>query len=232
MSNKKILEEANESEPKLLINDLLRVEFSDDVNPGGSYYCRVDDIAEKIMVTTWPTERGELMSVYPNQTLNFFITHEGNAYSFSGLVDRVNGDLMPRITVIIYSAIHRIQRRQDFRVKCVIPLEVIATLPETLGDAKPTTMHLKTNTYDLSASGISLRTKAPIPDGTIPMIRLSIPDGVPPIKTSCRMIHCFAAPDNPGKFYVGLKFLRINENNRARIVRFIYQTQIKGIEIN
>ena len=212
-----------------MVNEILRAKLSDDPN-SDSYYCRIENTAEKMLTVTWPTDdKGIHLPVHPDQILNFYIVREGNAYSFSGMVENVVSEPLPVVTVIISSAIERIQRRQDFRVKCLVPLEVDATLPENSDKGQQTALHLQTNAYDLSASGVSMRTKKLLPDGTFPEIKLSLPDGGPPIKVSCRVAHSFAPPENPNKFHIGTQFLNIEENNKARIVRFIYNLQLKRI---
>jgi c-di-GMP-binding flagellar brake protein YcgR len=222
------LEDIDESEPRLAINALLRVQLPDDRKPT-SYYCRIEDISKEILMVTWPTDKGRQMPIHPEQMLSFSIVHNGNAYSFNGMVDKLISEPLPVAAIIVSSPIQRVQRRQDFRAKCLIPLELIATLPETSGGLHQADLHMKTNNYDLSASGISLRSATAIPEGTLPVIKLSIPDSEPPIKVSCRVVHCFVPQENPNKFHIGMQFLKLEENSRARIVRFIYRTQLKRV---
>ena len=217
-------------EPGLMVGDFLRVQQPNDPK-SESYYSRIEDIAEKTLVMTWPTAGGMPLSSRPDQTLTFFIISEDNAYSFNGTVDNTIGEPMPTVAITIASDVQRVQRRQDFRVKCLIPIEIFATLPPTSSVLNPATLRLKTNTYDLSASGVSLRTTRAIPEGTRPVIKLSLPDGELPIKTSSRVAHCFTAPENPDKFHIGIQFMALEENSRARIVRFVYRTQLKRIRI-
>jgi c-di-GMP-binding flagellar brake protein YcgR len=222
------LEDTTELEPRLAVNDLLRVSMPDDQD-SGNYYSRIEDITEKMLLVTWPTDNGAPLQVHPDQMLSFSIVRDGNAYSFNGMVDKVGREPLPVVSIIVTSSIERIQRRQDFRVKCLIPIEVVATLPETLSGLHPASLHLKTHTYDLSASGISMRIATAVPTGTLPVIKFSLPDGRPPIKASCRVIHCFVPTENPNKFHVGMQYLKLDENDRARIVRHIYRTQLKRI---
>ena len=220
------MEETNDLESKLMINELVKVRLPGNKNPG-NYYSRVEDALKRMMLITWPKDNGAPLPINPNQVLGFSLVHKGDAYSFNGLVDRIAQEPTPSVTIIISSAIKRIQRRQDYRVKCLIPLEVVATLSETSSGLHKAKLHLKTNTYDLSASGVSLRTSTAVKAGTLPVVKLSLPDGGPPMKVSCRVVHCFAAPENQNKFHVGIQFLKLEEDNRARLVRFVYRAQSK-----
>jgi len=223
------LEDTNELELEFTINELLRVRLPDDPN-SKDYYSRIEDIVEEKLVVTLPTDNsGTPLPVHPDQMLGFSMVREGIVYSFNGLVDKVVDQPLPVVTIIVSSTIERVQRRQDFRVKCLLPIEIVATLPEISDELQPTALHLKTNTYDLSASGVSLRIATLIPDGTFPLITLSLPDGGPPIKVSCLVVHSFPPPENLDRFHIGMKFINLEENNKARIVRFIYRTQLKRV---
>jgi c-di-GMP-binding flagellar brake protein YcgR len=228
MRKKSILGKAHEPETKLMVNDLLLAQRPDDLDPG-KYRSRIEDIVEEKLVINWPTEKGIRLPVRPDQMLSFSMTRDGNAYSFRGLVDTTSREPVPLVTVIVTSAIQRIQRRQYVRVKCTIPLVVIFPSEENPEGEKPPTPPLNTNTYDLSAIGVSIRSKSAIAEGTLLNIKLSLPDEGPPIDTPCRVRHCFAAPENLNIFHVGMNFLRITENNKARIVRFVYDTQLKRL---
>ena len=222
------MEDINEFETGPWVNELLQVRLPDDENPG-NYRSRIDDIVEKKLLVTWPTEKGVYLPLHVDQMLNFSVVRDSNAYAFSGLVDTVAQEPKPVVSIIVSSPVERIQRRQDFRVKCLIPLEVVATPAETSVGLQAAALTMKTATYDLSASGISLRTAKLIPEGTLPDIKIALPDGGPTIETTCKVVHCFAPPENPNKFHIGIKFQKIEENNKARIVRFIYRTQLKSI---
>jgi len=213
-----------------MINELLRAQIPNDPKPG-NYYSRVENIAEKIMVTTWPTENGVPLPVRTGQTLDFSMVRKEDAYSFRGLVDNIEREPTPLVTVVISSEIHRIQRRQDFRVKCLIPVEAVATLPETRGGLRSSTLRLKTNTYDLSASGLSIRATTAIPEKTLPVVKLSLPDQEPPINAPCRVVHCFVPPDNPCRFHIGMQFTGLDAYTRSRIVRYVHRAQLKRVRL-
>ena len=109
----------------LNVNDLLRVHIPDDPDPV-RYLSRIEDISEGKLVMAWPTSRGIRLAVHRDQILELSFVRDGGAFSFNGLVDQTNLDPLPQITVIQSSAVMHIQRRQDFRFKCLIPLKAIS----------------------------------------------------------------------------------------------------------
>jgi c-di-GMP-binding flagellar brake protein YcgR len=222
------VEETDDLESRLMINELVRVRLPNEANPG-NYYSRIEDAVKKMLIISWPTDNGVLLPIRPDQTLDFSMVKKGSAYFFNGLVDTVAREPLPSATIIISSAVKRVQRRQDYRVKCLIPVEIIATLSGTPGGLHPARLHLKTNTYDLSVSGISLRCATAIPKGTLPVIKLSMPDGGHPIKSLCRVTHCFTAPDSQNKYHVGIQFIKLAEHEKARLARFVYRMQARRV---
>jgi len=226
----KALKDIDEFEPRIMINELLRVQIPDDPN-SGNCYSRVKDVAGKILLMTWPTENGVLLPVHTGQTLAFSMTRKGNAYFFRGLADKIEREPTPLVTIIMSGEICRIQRREDFRVKCLIPVEVAATLSGTSGGLRSSTLRLKTNTYDLSASGLSIRVATVIPEKTLPVVKLSLPDQEPPINAPCRVKHCFVPPDNPNRFHIGMQFIGLDAYTRSRILRYIHHAQLKRIRL-
>ena len=223
-----ILENTNEFEPSFMINERVKVQLLDDINPG-NYYSRVEDATENTLMMTWPTDKGVPLPVHLNQMLGFSLVHEDSAYSFNGVVDKVVYEPLRMVEIIIASTILRIQRRENFRIKCLVPIEFIVVPPDDSVESSQEELNLKTNTYDLSASGVSIRSAKAIATGTIQEIILSLLDERPPIKTSCRVVHCFVPLENPDKFHIGMQFLELDENSKVRIVRFIYNLQLNRI---
>src|SRR5690606_4187145 len=145
----------------------------------------------------------------------------------SGLVDATTSEPLPTLTIIQSSAVSRVQRRQNFRVKCLIPLELIASIRGS-GD-ELTVIAAKTTTCDLSASGVALLYAKHIPEGTLMVVQLSLPDAGPSIKIPCRVAYSDTPSEKKTMYRIGIQYLVITESERARIVRYVYKTQLKGL---
>ncbi len=212
----------------ITVNDLLLIRSMDDVNRE-NYYSRINDISEGKLIIAWPTYSGLRLLVHRDQILDFSFMRDGVPYAFSGLVDETESEPLPQITVIICSAIMRVQRRENFRIKCLVPVQVSGTVKERTQDSPSSLVDFRTTTYDISASGISFRYYRSFSEGTLLEVKLALPDNMPVIKAPCRVVHSDSLQEHPMQYRTGLHYLVISEWERARIVRYIYRTQIKGL---
>jgi c-di-GMP-binding flagellar brake protein YcgR len=212
----------------ITIHELLQVRILDDPNPT-TYYGRISDIADGKLVIAWPTNAGVRLAVHRDQLLDFSFIRDGEPCAFTGLVDEVSLDPMPQITIIMSSAVMHVQRRQNFRVKCLIPVEIRGSSRENSQEDASSLLCIRTTTYDLSASGFSIRHPKSIPEGSIVEIKLGLPDNGPNIKAPCRIIYSEEFGETLKLYRTGLTYLALSEAERARIVRFVYRTQLKGL---
>jgi c-di-GMP-binding flagellar brake protein YcgR len=213
---------------KPAINELLQVHFQDDP-AHGTYRSRIENIVDEKLLATWPTSAGIRMPVHQDQMLIFSLVREGYAYAFTGLVDSTATEPLPQITVIINSEIHQVQRRQNFRIKSLVPIELAGEILGATSKEASVPLFLKTNTYNISAGGVAIRNPKGIMEGSLLDTKIGLPDQEPLIKAPCRVIYNEPAIDNVRLHQTGMQFLAITEKERARIVRYIYRTQLKGL---
>jgi c-di-GMP-binding flagellar brake protein YcgR len=209
------------------INEILQVRILEDKN-ATTHYSRVNDLSEGRLVISWPTQLGVRLLVHRDQMLQFHYMHNEVPHEFIGLVDEMNTEPLPEITVILSSTIARVQRRQNFRIKVMIPVEITGTLKDPK-DNTVIALNIHTVTCDLSGSGMAIRNHKMIPEGSLLEIKLSLPDNAPVIKLPCSVEYSENQGDNHTMYRTGIHYLTISESERARIVRFIYQTQLKGV---
>jgi c-di-GMP-binding flagellar brake protein YcgR len=212
----------------ITVNELLQVQTLDDPK-SATYYSRVEDFSEGKIVIAWPTSGGIRLPVHRDQMLEFSFVRDGTPFLFTGLVDQTDLAPLPQITVILSSSVMRVQRRENFRIKCLIPLEITGTFKHDPREADPTVQVIKTTTYDLSASGIAIRSAKPFPEGTLLDIKLALPDNGPVIKAPCRVVYCDNLAESAMPYRIGIHYLEISESERARIVRFANRAQLKGL---
>ncbi|MBN1571200.1 MAG: PilZ domain-containing protein [Acidobacteria bacterium] len=212
----------------ITINDVLQVRLMDEPT-SATYYSRIDDISEGKLIIAWPTNAGIRLILHRDQILDFYFIREGTPHMFSGLVDDTRTEPMPQIIIILSSAVSQVQRRQNFRVKCLIPVEIVGNIKEDPRSDETTALTVKTVSNDLSASGISVRYAKRIPEGSIVNIKLSLPDEGPPISIPCSIIYSEYLTENQILYRTGFRYLMISEAERARIVRYVYRTQLQGL---
>lgn len=218
----------DELKSHITVNDILQARIMDNPN-SDTYHSRIDDISEGRLVLAWPTNAGIRMLLHRDQILDFYFVREGVPHTFSGLVDETKVEPMPQITIILSSAVTQVQRRQNFRIKCLIPVEIVGNIQEDPRSDSTTVLNVKTVSNDLSASGISFRFAKRIPEGTLVNIKLSLPDNGPPIRIPCSVIYSEYHSENQILYRTGIRYLALSEGERARIVRYMYRTQLQGL---
>ncbi len=213
---------------QISINDILQVRILDDLN-SPTYYSRVNNFSEGRLVIAWPTSGGMRLLLHPDQILDFSFIKDGTPHVFKGLVDENRLEPLPELTIILSSAISTVQRRQDFRVKCLIPVEAAGSYREDPRSDIATPLIVKTVSNDISANGISIRFPKRIPEGTLVNIKVSLPDDGPAIRIPCTVVYSDYQTENQILYRTGMRFLAITAAERARIVRFLYRTQLQGL---
>jgi c-di-GMP-binding flagellar brake protein YcgR len=217
----------NDIKTCITINDLLQVRLAE--NPGAdTYHSRISDVSEGKLIISWPSHGGIRLMVHKDQLLLFHFMRDAVPHEFTGLVDAMDAAGLPRITVILRSAITRIQRRQNFRIRCMLPVEITSSL-RVPGDDSVTSLHIRTTTSDLSASGLAIRYSRPIPENSLVEVKLGLPGDAPPIRIPCRVVYSCSPAEKQVLYRTGLRFLSIGESERARIVRYVYRAQLKGL---
>jgi c-di-GMP-binding flagellar brake protein YcgR len=219
----------NDLKSLLAVNDTLQIRMSDENKDHATYYSRINDISEGKLVIAWPTSRGIRLIAYADQMLDFYFVREGTPYSFSGLVDETSLEPLPQIAIIPSSSITPVQRRQNFRIKCLIPVEILGNIKEDAHAENVTPIDLKTTSYDLSASGISIRHAKRIPEDSILTVKISLPDDGPVISIPGSVVYSEYLSENKVLYRTGIHYLAIGEKERARIVRFVYRKQLQGL---
>jgi c-di-GMP-binding flagellar brake protein YcgR len=210
------------------INEILQVRIPDEQD-SVSYYSRINDISHGRLTIAWPTSAGIRLLARRDQMLEFSFLREGVPHSFSGLVDETILEPLAQIKILVSSAITRVQRRQNFRVKCLIPVEITGEFKNNPDDNSPIMQSISATTYDISAGGMSALHEARIPEGTVIEARLALPDDGPAIRIPCLAVYSEGLIENLKQYRTGIRFLEISEGERARVVRYIYRAQLKGL---
>ncbi len=209
------------------INDLLQIKDPNDPEAPSSM-SRVDDVVEGRLLIAWPTESGVFVPIRKNQTLAISFVRDDAIYTFTGIVEELTREIIHQLTIRPGSSAERIQRRQFFRAKLVIPVEFVLQNPQSGdSDSKPQAVVFKATTYDISGSGLAIRYKNPLPSGALLDARFTFPGEESVIKVVCQVVHCtnLSAASEPPLYHVGIRFLAINEACRTRIVRHVFKAQ-------
>jgi c-di-GMP-binding flagellar brake protein YcgR len=211
----------------MTVNELLKVRVYGDADT--THYSRINAISAGKLVIAWPTNSGIRLPVHRDQILDFSFIRDGVPYAFTGLVDETVLAPLPQITLILSSAVMRIQRRHNYRIKSLIPVEIIGTIKDSPQDETASPLNVRTTAYNISASGIAIHHPQAIPEGSYVEIRLSLPDDGPIIAVPCRIIYTEAFAETLKLYRTGMRYLTMSEYDRARIIRHVYTMQLKGL---
>ncbi len=209
------------------INDLLQIKDPNDPEAPSSM-SRVDDIVDDRLLIAWPTEGGVFVPIHDHQSLTISFVRDDAIYTFTGIVEELTRDVIHRITVRPASPAERIQRRQFFRAKLVIPVDfTLQDLPTGETEPKPQAVSFRATTYDISGSGLSIRYKKSLPSGALLEAKFTFPGDDHVIKVVCQVVHCtnLSAASEAAMYHIGIRFLAINEACRTQIVRHVFRSQ-------
>ncbi len=209
------------------INDLLQIQLPDDPN-SLSYRSRVNDIARGILVVHWPTDGGVPIPIHQNQTLMVSFVRDDAVYTFSGIVEDRKREPTPLLWLRPAGPPERIQRRHFFRVRTALPVEMVGQHhnPDKENPVSRT-ITIKSETYDISGSGLSVRHNDAVPAGTLLDCKLRVPDEKSIIKILCKVAHseCISSDTEAPLYHIGMFFLSIKDSDRTRIVRHVFQIE-------
>jgi c-di-GMP-binding flagellar brake protein YcgR len=209
------------------INDLLQVKVLDDPN-SLTYHSRIDDLVSGKVVMSWPTERGIRVPIHLKQELSLTFLREDAVYSFKVVVEDRNQQPIPQLRVRPLTIPERTQRRQFFRVRTALPVELTGTVPDgTAGAGAGNVLHIVTTSYDLSGSGVSIRHGFSIPTGTLLQLKLTLPGEDAVVKALAKVVcsESIALGGDKIVHHVGMYFLSIAEAQRSRLVRHVFRVQ-------
>jgi c-di-GMP-binding flagellar brake protein YcgR len=229
MEEEPIPETTAQTDPFVEINELLQVTSAGDKD---SHFSRVNNILEGQIVIAWPTNRGIRMPLRAEQKIELVFVRNMVPFGFSGTILEASIDPLPQVTVRPTSAAKKVQRRQNFRVKCMMPVQIDGSIPDGSGDSdvmQP--LSIKCVTYDLSAGGLSIRNATRIPESTLVEVKLKLTDGAADIRIPARVAYSGSVSSNSVLYHMGIDFLAISDWEQARIVRFLYQIQLKGLRL-
>jgi c-di-GMP-binding flagellar brake protein YcgR len=210
------------------VNQLLQVKM-----PGekAAHYSRVNDVLKDSIIVAWPTSLGIRMPLRLEQVVEFSFVRDGYSYGFNGLIQKTDQGPPPQVTVQFCGHIKKVQRRQNFRIKCFMPVEITGIISKETtesGERQSQGLYIKTTTYDLSAGGLSIRHADRIPEESIIEVKLGLPDGGPEIRTPGRITYTERVSGNGSLYQMGIDCFAATEWERARITRCLYRIQLRS----
>lgn len=199
-----------------------------DASDSLTYPSRVNDITGDTIAIGWPTDRGVRLPIHDKQKIWISFVRQDAAYAFGGVVESREQHPIPQLIVRPTGVPERTQRRQYFRVRTAVSVDMIGTRPDSTAEKAAEVIHLRTHTYDLSGSGIGVRGDTALPQGMTLEVKLTLPNEIPIIKAVAKVVHsepvAGTTTANP-IYHTGIYFLSISEHDRSRIIRHVFRIQ-------
>jgi c-di-GMP-binding flagellar brake protein YcgR len=195
-------------------------------NPGSpQFQSRIEEVASDHIVCAMPMIKGRPLIL--QQGVKFYgkTIIDGIVYFFtSKLLDKKIFPLPVWIIDLPYD-IQRIQQRSFVRVDAMLPVElrqIAEESPKNLDNSIP----LKVLTKDISGGGAQLILNEPVKIGTRLTLIIEVPD-MEAIETIGEVIRVEKPKQDRDIFWIGIKFLDLQEAFRNKLIRFIFRKQLE-----
>jgi len=196
----------------------------------------LDIVDESNIVMACPIHGSQLVPIPVGTKIEVVFIHEKRSViSFEGTVTgRSDKDNVAAMQVHIESEISRIQRRQFFRLECLLDVQyrLLSDDSEDISnfnneDSGKKVEYKKAVTSDLSGSGVCIVTDESIPKDSIIEICIFL-DEKNVVKAIARLIRSSAVQIEKGtKYKNGLHFVNISKTDRNRIIKYVFAQQRK-----
>ncbi len=189
---------------------MIEVLLTGDVYPG-----EVRSVADDPSLVVCPEARGVELPL-PGCAVRITFVRKDGLYEEHGEITRLIEGPEPNLNVALTGEALRTQRRDHVRMDASLNADV------ELGD-----QHVKCVTKDVSGGGVSLlfRESPPLQEGDEFGVTLNVPDGRLPIRARCETK--FVREVLRGsRWLVGSQFVTLAEEDRQRIVQFVFRLEL------
>jgi c-di-GMP-binding flagellar brake protein YcgR len=190
----------------------------------GNYYSRIEDLLgdETIVVASPPVADGSAALVNVGEKINMFYWDSMAQYAFEARVIATANGRVPTITLEKRSEIQRMQRRSYFRIQARI--RIVFNI-ESDGDGSTEPQHYEGQTLNISGGGMLLSTNINLDIGdNLPLkLYLSEQEYIASTGRVERIEHLGAK----GLYRAGIVFVMISENDRDKIIAFVFKKEIE-----
>lgn len=186
---------------------------------------------ENTAIIAAPIHEGAIFPVHMGTVINIYFNNKKdndiNLFRFKASVSgRETNENLALLKIDIESGIEKVQRRKYYRLDCSVPVRY--RVVNSFSDNRNEKIEFKkTITGNLSGGGICLLLEEKIEIGKLVECEINI-DPNRMIRTFGKVVR-FDNSKIEGKFKyeVGIAFVKINDNDREAVVRYIFDEQRK-----
>lgn len=187
------------------------------------YKVRVEDISDDTITISAPISNGTIVPMRRGMRLILGISKEDALYGFyTEIVDRRGGQV-PVLIVKRSPTSRRIQRRRYVRINGEIPIEIKVVKWPDPAKPVPKVGPNAIQEKNISGGGMLIVTQLSFLRGTVFQIIMELPTGRVKVMGEVRRVQ---KNDETEEYETGIAFLDLNEKDRDKVVKYVYNRQI------
>jgi len=194
-----------------------------DMSGWQGYPVRVEQVRDDGLLVSMPSRKALPAALAVDGPVIGFFQRAGSRYRFRAVVGALAETPVPMLLLRQVEEVRRLERRSTVRTEvCLQPLEI--ALLEGATERPPDVR--STVVVNVSAGGLGLVCRRPIPVGTMVRVTLELPAGFGRVEAVGEVVRC-SRSDVQGleKWRIGLAFREISEEQRDRVAAFVFSQQ-------
>lgn len=193
--------------------------------PVEAYPSRIEDVLDNAIMVSMPMKRRSLVALPVDTTVSAYFNRGGVRYYFRAVVGSQGESPFPVLYLTDVGDMGKDERRSHVRVDaCMEPVDMVVVDPRagTPPDKRSTLV------VNVSAGGLGLVCRRPLPLGSFVRIAVELPSGFGRLEAAAEVVRCVEM-DLGGvkKWRIGVTFAEVSEDQRDRVISFVlYQQQL------
>lgn len=191
-----------------------------------TFITTIDEVTgEDTFTILVPFKQGRQILVKPGEIFSLSCVTERGLYMFEACVTEIdNSSKVVVIHMKTSSEVHRVQRRQAFRVNESVTVSARKISTDTSPDGK----WVKTNTIDIAEHGLLLRFDESCEYGqelemTLRLNAFGINDIIPKVKG--KVVRCVSTRNKEFGYLLGIRFENLPEKARDTLIKLVVLSQ-------
>lgn len=189
----------------------------------GLYPTYVEGIGPQALTVAYPTYGGANVPLTIGEEVLLEFIDGGERLAFPTHVTGRYTQVVPILSLALPApgTIRRHQQRDFVRLEATLPIS-FAVLPENPDEKGTEKLFLRGRTMDISGNGAQIASAVAYPAGTRLELILELPDGDVRIEA---LVVRLAQQPTPKEVWLGVRFVRVDDRDRERIIRYIFTEQ-------
>lgn len=207
----------------LKVNQLIEITVDEEGSDYKNLASRIEEVTGQYLHVSIPMKRGQLLPLRVRQKLIINLHYKGRSFQFDTVIVQRLLHPIPVLVVPKPDHFREIQRRQWVRVPASILMRY------WVKNEDETSPIYEATTVDISGGGICFLTKDPVEAGQLLEVEINFPYR-DPVFCQLKVLRLLETANKEGAVNkVVSEFYEISENQRDRIVSFVFEKQREWI---